>query len=190
MPNCQLLIIVIIFHTFFFTLDNVKANASPFIDRDEPIRSIFFTFLFNLPLNFFMFIFLFRFLYIFKSNRKFSFEPRYFYLLILLCIIIITIVGALIDYNFVKFSVKDTNENLKSNLPALFLIFLSFFIPIWLVIKQTIFLSLEISLAITLINYLSWAYLVDSSGGCCNIIFIIISKHIYRMQECGRRNRR
>ena len=105
-------------------------------------------------------------------------------MLILLYIITITIVGALIDFYLVAFSDYDAGENenfkilftndLLSNIPALSLIFLSFFIPISLVLKQKPILSFGISIFITFINYLSWSLLDNSSATCCPALAIFM----------------
>lgn len=140
---------------------NVSANYGPIIDRGNPKLSLIATFLANLPINFFVFIWLFMKI---KKNRTLRIEPYRFLQKIILMIFILSIFGSFIDFYLLPFKPgMDYRDNVNlcyfGNLPAAFIIFLTYFLLITLYLKQKWKYALTLSVIIGCANYLAWLFI-------------------------------
>ncbi|MCU0798910.1 MAG: hypothetical protein MUC62_04485 [Candidatus Thermoplasmatota archaeon] len=157
--------LMVLISFFIIFLNDVSANSAPVWNKDDKIVSFFFLFISNLPLNFIYIILLFQ---IIPKGRKTSKKPISFILSLLGIIFFITIIGAITDIfianipnqengNAIDFN--NISHNILFNLPAFFVIFLSFFVPLKLILKQGFFNSISISIIISIINLISWLLL-------------------------------
>ena len=142
----------------------VSANSAPIYHKEDKMVSFFLLFVSNLPLNF---IYMVLFFQIFSKGRSMKISPPKFLLSIIICIVIISFIGAFTDVTMTVIPEKTDIQNdlnitiskILSNIPALIVIFLSFFIPLVFVLKQSYRNSAIIASSITIINLFSWMLL-------------------------------
>ena len=147
---------------------NVVADFAPLLDPSDPGTSIALTILLNLPLNLLAVTVLIRISHLLKHNRVYRIEPYRFLPLVLLTILILTIIGAIIDFYVISELNReyDTNNLLYDPyllLTGLILIELSFFFAVLLILKQTVLTSLVVGLSVMGLNFTSWLMLSNTS---------------------------
>jgi hypothetical protein len=151
---------------------NVVADFAPIIDPDDPGPSIALTVLLNLPINLLVVLVLIRISHLMKRNRVYEIEPHRFLPLVLLTVLILTIIGAIIDFYVISsLDVQydyQTNTSSLTNDPyllmtGLILIELSFFFAVLFILKQTVLTSLIVGLGVTALNFASWQTLSIAS---------------------------
>ncbi len=151
---------------------NVVADLAPLIDPDDPGMSIALTILLNLPLNLLAVTVLIRISHLLKRNRVYKIEPYRFLPLVLLTVLILTIIGAIIDFYVISsldyhYDFQNDTRSLLYDpyllLTGLILIELSFFFAVLYILKQTVLTSLIVGLSIMGLNFTSWLILKNSS---------------------------
>lgn len=147
---------------------NVVADMAPIIDPADPGTSLTLTILVNLPINLLAVAVLIRISHLLKRNRVFEIEPHRFLPLVLLTVLILTVIGAIIDYYVIStWEVQiDTHILLYDPyliLTGLILIELSFFFAVLIALKQTILTSLIVGLSVVALNFTSWMIITHLS---------------------------
>lgn len=162
---------------------NVAADFSPLVDPDDPGTSLTLTVLVNLPLNLLAIAILIRISHLLKRNRVYEIEPHRFLPYVLLTVLVLTIIGAFIDFYVIStLEVEyDTNNPLYNPylvLMGLILIGLSFFFAVLIALKQTVLTSLIVGLSIMALNFTSWLivirYLSPYDWTCVGLWLILL----------------
>ena len=156
----------------------VSANTTPMIDSDNIGLIIALTILVNIPINFIIFYFLLLISHSIKSNRVYIIKPKDFVTAFILVTILLSVLGAFIDFVVLtsfntKIGTYELNFNPLLISIGLIMIWLSFFLPTWTILKQKIPTSIIISTGITLINFISWSAII-AIGMTVSCIFIMI----------------
>lgn len=160
-----------------FVARNVVADSAPLISPGSLGMSVVLTILLNLPINLLAVTVLIRISHLMKLNRVYKIGPHRFLPLVLLTVLILTIIGAIIDFYVIsslnsQFNTNDLLYDPYLLLTGLILIELSFFFAVLLILKQTVLTSLVVGLGIMGLNFTSWLIL---SNLAANLLFIGMS---------------
>jgi hypothetical protein len=156
-----LLVLYVSFLLLVLAARNVAANMAPIIDPADPGSSLALTILMNLPINLMAVAVLIPVSHLLKRNRVYEIEPHRFLPLVLLTVLILTIIGAIIDYYVIStWEVQSDTHILLYDpyliLTGLILIELSFFFAVLIGLKQTVLTSLIVGFSVVALNFTSW----------------------------------
>jgi len=138
-------------------LQNIMANPIPIDepDSDNAIKGIMKLFFINLPVNsilFLLFVFIII-LLIKQKNKIVNVVPLLFIKRTILTILIVTLIGAIVDYILIK---GGRFEDFIAVIYAILIILFSYFTSIKYIQKLSFDFSIIISICICLINLIFW----------------------------------